>query len=123
MIQASLSRSPDDRLTIPSIPARINAVTPSTPFLLVRGPVAQLGARFHGMEEVVGSIPTRSTKFPNRFHTVSPHSLDVPGWYISKYRPCRRPPNSFSMAAARPFAFLPNTDLKARRYTFAAIRR
>ena len=27
-----------------------------------RGPVAQLGARFHGMEEVVGSIPTRSTK-------------------------------------------------------------
>ena len=28
---------------------------------LRRGPVAQLGARFHGMEEVVGSIPTRST--------------------------------------------------------------
>ena len=27
------------------------------------GPVAQLGARFHGMEEVVGSNPTRSTKF------------------------------------------------------------
>jgi hypothetical protein len=27
--------------------------------------VAQLGARFHGMEEVVGSIPTRSTKLPN----------------------------------------------------------
>jgi predicted GIY-YIG superfamily endonuclease len=26
--------------------------------------VAQLGARFHGMEEVVGSIPTRSTKSP-----------------------------------------------------------
>jgi hypothetical protein len=25
--------------------------------------VAQLGARFHGMEEVVGSNPTRSTKF------------------------------------------------------------
>ena len=28
------------------------------------GPVAQLGARFHGMEEVVGSIPTRSTNKP-----------------------------------------------------------
>ena len=28
---------------------------------LKSGPVAQLGARFHGMEEVVGSIPTRST--------------------------------------------------------------
>jgi hypothetical protein len=31
------------------------------------GPVAQLGARFHGMEEVVGSIPTRSTKQINHF--------------------------------------------------------
>jgi hypothetical protein len=30
-------------------------------FVFNRGPVAQLGARFHGMEEVVGSIPTRST--------------------------------------------------------------
>ena len=30
--------------------------------VLQSGPVAQLGARFHGMEEVVGSIPTRSTK-------------------------------------------------------------
>jgi hypothetical protein len=30
-------------------------------FLPESGPVAQLGARFHGMEEVVGSIPTRST--------------------------------------------------------------
>jgi hypothetical protein len=37
---------------------------------VLRGPVAQLGARFHGMEEVVGSIPTRSTKFPaiQRYH-------------------------------------------------------
>src|SRR5260370_30678542 len=32
---------------------------------LLRGPVAQLGARFHGMEEVVGSNPTRSTKLPD----------------------------------------------------------
>jgi putative endonuclease len=29
-----------------------------------RGPVAQLGARFHGMEEVAGSIPARSTNSP-----------------------------------------------------------
>ena len=28
------------------------------------GPVAQLGARFHGMEEVIGSIPIRSTNKP-----------------------------------------------------------
>ena len=38
------------------------------------GPVAQLGARFHGMEEVVGSIPTRSTILNppriNHFQTV-----------------------------------------------------
>ena len=34
-------------------------------FITNRGPVAQLGARFHGMEEVVGSIPTRSTNFFN----------------------------------------------------------
>jgi hypothetical protein len=34
-------------------------------FVFNRGPVAQLGARFHGMEEVVGSIPTRSTNSLN----------------------------------------------------------
>jgi hypothetical protein len=28
---------------------------------IASGPVAQLGARFHGMEEVIGSIPIRST--------------------------------------------------------------
>ena len=28
------------------------------------GPVAQLGARFHGMEEVIGSVPIRSTNIP-----------------------------------------------------------
>src|ERR1700757_1743531 len=33
------------------------------------GPVAQLGARFHGMEEVVGSIPTRSTKSSAAFES------------------------------------------------------
>ena len=27
--------------------------------------MAQLGARFHGMEEVTGSIPVRSTKIPS----------------------------------------------------------
>ena len=33
--------------------------------LLKSGPVAQLGARFHGMEEVIGSIPIRSTNKSN----------------------------------------------------------
>ena len=36
-----------------------------TAFFPRSGPVAQLGARFHGMEEVVGSIPTRSTRSLN----------------------------------------------------------
>src|ERR1700719_361492 len=35
------------------------------------GPVAQLGARFHGMEEVVGSIPTRSTNSLNNLDGAS----------------------------------------------------
>ncbi len=55
-------------LTIPAMWAKMNSVLPSIPthralgiFAFNRGPVAQLGARFHGMEEVVGSIPTRST--------------------------------------------------------------
>ena len=37
-----------------------------------RGPVAQLGARFHGMEEVVGSIPTRSTILPKKLSAYYP---------------------------------------------------
>ena len=32
--------------------------------------MAQLGARFHGMEEVIGSIPIRST---NYFKHLAPH--------------------------------------------------
>ena len=35
--------------------------------------MAQLGARFHGMEEVVGSIPTRSTKSLNQLDGAGPH--------------------------------------------------
>jgi hypothetical protein len=34
------------------------------------GPVAQLGARFHGMEEVIGSIPIRSTKQSSLYETL-----------------------------------------------------
>ncbi len=40
------------------------------------GPVAQLGARFHGMEEVIGSIPIRST---NHFkHLAYPYQIVCP---------------------------------------------
>ena len=38
---------------------RIDTVLPES------GPVAQLGARFHGMEEVIGSLPIRSTNVLN----------------------------------------------------------
>jgi hypothetical protein len=38
------------------------------------GPVAQLGARFHGMEEVIGSIPIRST---NPFNNLDHPNLQV----------------------------------------------
>jgi hypothetical protein len=41
------------------------------------GPVAQLGARFHGMEEVTGSIPVRST---NPFNNLDHASLQ--GWSV-----------------------------------------
>jgi hypothetical protein len=44
------------RLTKRVRESRIRQVLPES------GPVAQLGARFHGMEEVTGSIPVRSTK-------------------------------------------------------------
>jgi hypothetical protein len=40
------------------------------------GPVAQLGARFHGMEEVIGSIPIRSTKHFNNL--AEPLQTDLP---------------------------------------------
>jgi hypothetical protein len=39
--------------------------------------VAQLGARFHGMEEVVGSNPTRSTKSHNYLGGRSPHNSAI----------------------------------------------
>jgi hypothetical protein len=41
------------------------------------GPVAQLGARFHGMEEVIGSIPIRSTKQSNSLDKSSTHRQGV----------------------------------------------
>ena len=46
--------------------ARIEEVLPES------GPVAQLGARFHGMEEVTGSIPVRSTKQPSTISGLAP---------------------------------------------------
>ena len=44
------------------------------------GPVAQLGARFHGMEEVDGSNPSRSTKTSHR--PVPPSLKNLGDWKI-----------------------------------------
>src|SRR5580692_1732594 len=46
-------------------------------FVFNRGPVAQLGARFHGMEEVVGSIPTRSTNSLNDLDRAGAFSVAI----------------------------------------------
>ena len=43
----------------------------------MRGPVAQLGARFHGMEEVTGSIPVRSTNQFNNLGRANVQRLNV----------------------------------------------
>jgi hypothetical protein len=52
-------------------------LTPHAPALRIdrSGPVAQLGARFHGMEEVIGSIPIRSTNYFNNLADSPPN-----GW-------------------------------------------
>ena len=55
-MQAMGRKSAANRLTNPPQATTMKELS------LPCGPVAQLGARFHGMEEVVGSIPTRSTK-------------------------------------------------------------
>ena len=47
------------------------------------GPVAQLGARFHGMEEVVGSIPTRSTNSLNNLDRASVQGRAIVSWFVS----------------------------------------
>src|SRR5215470_17150084 len=62
----------DATLTRLSACERIREEFPSS-----RGPVAQLGARFHGMEEVVGSIPTRSTNFLNNLDGLVGQSHDI----------------------------------------------
>src|SRR6185437_155220 len=80
------------------LPATVESLTNQTilndngyiEYIPACGPVAQLGARFHGMEEVVGSIPTRppysqqlassllsrlvsfGVKFPNTFTDTAP---------------------------------------------------
>ena len=49
------------------------------------GPVAQLGARFHGMEEVIGSIPIRST---NHFNHLAEPPPTVWQQFGSKFQNC-----------------------------------
>ena len=67
----------------------MNSVLASIPiwrvwlFVFNRGPVAQLGARFHGMEEVVGSIPTAPTNPSSSKHRSSSRTFRrVPRVYL-----------------------------------------
>jgi hypothetical protein len=70
-------------LTILGMWAKMNRVLPSIPtcralaFVFNRGPVAQLGARFHGMEEVAGSIPARSTNLINGLGSIAACGLSL----------------------------------------------
>ena len=57
-------------------------LTGQTGYSMCSGPVAQLGARFHGMEEVIGSIPIRSTKLP--------YILSADDELVSTDQPCAR---------------------------------
>ena len=62
-----------------------------------RGPVAQLGARFHGMEEVVSSNLTRSTK---RFQTLTVFLPPEKELTESKWSPNWTPGPSMSPGSA-----------------------
>jgi hypothetical protein len=71
------------------------------PYVIVKascGPVAQLGARFHGMEEVDGSNPSRST--------IAFEHLPLPaGKYHRSSRPaigCNRRPEKAAEGIAAP---------------------
>ena len=69
--------------------------------------MAQLGARFHGMEEVIGSIPIRSTNFSNRIAGMGPlpdhptqksthNNLVSRGWH------CQLQPETMLMGSSAP---------------------
>jgi hypothetical protein len=57
-----------------------------SPKIELSGPVAQLGARFHGMEEVIGSIPIRSTKQPLQINSLPKLSSSLLGAVGSKFK-------------------------------------
>ena len=48
----------------------------------LRGAIAQLGERLHGMQEVGGSIPPSSTKIPRQFRR--PHRLEAQDIALSR---------------------------------------
>ena len=71
------------RLTKPCGCERIKQMLPMGSVQSRSGPVAQLGARFHGMEEVAGSIPARSTKSLNRLDGRVPAAMTFVSWFVS----------------------------------------
>src|SRR6185437_4295375 len=78
------------------LPATVESLTNQTilndngyiEYIPACGPVAQLGARFHGMEEVVGSIPTRSTKESEIYREfAAPLRGTFRSWFSTPNRP------------------------------------
>ena len=65
------------------------------------GPVAQLGARFHGMEEVVSSNLTRSTKFLKH----------LPHYHLDQPLKLGPKPNSFATVAVVAMGFVSRCSL------------
>ena len=60
---------------------------PGDALLLSQGPLAHLVERFHGMEEVAGSIPARSTSSNRRLYPCQ-RSAQREAWHTSTYS-CR----------------------------------
>ena len=78
-VRLSAETVSDNKILKP-LPAAIDESHPSRDnerVALYVGLWRSLGARFHGMEEVVGSIPTRSTNHFNNLDRASVHRLSV----------------------------------------------
>ena len=60
--------------------------------------MAQLGARFHGMEEVVGSNPTRSTKTFQTLTVTPPHKNLASGVQLASILDAKRARAAFFKA-------------------------
>ncbi len=87
----------------------MNSVLASTPiwrawaFVFNRGPAAQLGARFHGMEEVVGRLsvaPPSAAAYPLRLRLRRPPLRE----WLLKHKTCSDGGNAGETTAPRSYS-------------------